>query len=476
MMRSRDSSLTLANSAFRRAEYATAAREYLKAARKLDKGSAALIPHIEDNMELLRGRRMRDRREAWGRGEPAHVAVCGWSLAHNPAGRVLTLADAYRRVVPNVEVIGALFPRWGGALWPPMHGIDLRIHAIPVKSHAGFVAQALGLVMARPYDVVHLSKPRFPNLVLGLLYELVWGARIFWDIDDEELGFVDAVKPLPLSAALDAKGVPVSLDSMYDSFSTRIAVGQARRFDAITVSNPALQARYGGSLIPHVRDEAAFVSVQSARIMMRSRWRIPNDAKVVLFFGTPRKHKGLLATAHAIAALGREDIWFVIVGDFPSSSLKRELQAVPGVRVRFVGDQPYRSIPDVVAGGDYTVLLQEAGSLVSQYQLPAKLVDALAGGLVVFAQVTRATAWLQEAGALIAVTPETLTAALRTQMAVTDDSMQRAHNRAVFLERLSIKAYEDVLTGLLQAESTKPRPSWRGRLAHLAAGRLPALW
>jgi hypothetical protein len=58
------------------------------------------------------------------------------------------------------------------------------------------MAQAIDLVSAHPFDLVHLSKPRFPNILLGLLYRLLWDAQILVDIDDDELAFVDG-QPLP---------------------------------------------------------------------------------------------------------------------------------------------------------------------------------------------------------------------------------------------------------------------------------------
>ena len=40
-------------------------------------------------------------------------------------------------------------------------------------------------MIAHPYDLVHLSKPRAPNIIFGLLYKLIWDAMILVDVDDE---------------------------------------------------------------------------------------------------------------------------------------------------------------------------------------------------------------------------------------------------------------------------------------------------
>lgn len=473
MTQSDHSLLAHANRIFRNGEYAQAIQYYVTAAQSLHV-QAELFPHFEANLTLARKRYLRQRSEARGRGEPLRVAVCGWELSHNPAGRVLTLADAYRRVTPEVEIIGAIFPRWGRSLWSPMQGYDIPCHSILVENEADFVLQALRLVAAHPYDMVHLSKPRFPNLVFGLLYALVWGARVIWDIDDEELGFVSASEPMTLEQALGAEGRLPPLKKLHASFWTRLAVGQVSRFDGVTVSNPALQQRYGGTLIPHVRDETRFIPSQKKRTQARRLWRIPENSKVVLFFGTPRRHKGLLDTAQAIAALGRDDVWFVIVGDFPNARLKTELQQVEGLRCHFIPGQPYSKIPEVVALGDYTVLLQESSSLVAQYQLPAKLVDALAMGLIVFAQVTPATAWLAEKKCIISVTPETLHTALKEQFIKSSRSTGNDANRKVFLDELTLSSAEPRLQEVIKSPKRK-QPTWHGNLALLLANRIESL-
>ncbi|MDN3522083.1 glycosyltransferase [Halomonas ramblicola] len=473
MTPNRASFLAQGNQAFRDGDYKLATRRYLAGAQSLN-GQSELFPLLEANLTLARRHYLRQRMAARRGGAPARVAVCGWDLAHNPAGRVLTLADAYRRVTPRVEIIGAIFPRWGRDLWPPMQGSKTPCHSIFVEDEADFVSQALQLVAEHPYDLVHLSKPRFPNLVFGLLYSLVWGAQVVWDIDDEELGFVAASEPLPLKQALGELGRLPPFNKLHASYWTRLTVGQVSRFGVATVSNPALQQRYGGKLVPHVRDETRFVPSQNRRARARRRWGIPEHIKVVLFFGTPRRHKGLLETAQAIAALGRDDVWFVIVGEFPDASLKNELQQVEVVNCRFIPDQPYGDIPDIVAIGDYTVLLQEGSSLVAQFQLPAKLVDALAMGLVVFAHVTPATQWLADEGAIIPVKPETLGLALRRQLGEEEHYEKRGSDRKIFLEKLSLSSCEDTLRDIVSLPVVNSQ-SWQENLLPLISGRIEGL-
>ncbi|MDT9286193.1 tetratricopeptide repeat protein [Limnospira sp. PMC 1298.21] len=343
--------------------------------------------------------------------ERPRVGVCGWELSHNAAGRAYTLAQLYGGFA-EVELIGCLFPKYGGQVWEPIRGGEIRCHTIRVEDEGRFVEQALGLVLAHPYEVVHLSKPRMPNIIFGLLYKLVWGARVIVDIDDEELIFVRASEPVDLRELLESgEGLP-KWKHLQGKEWTRIAVGLVREFDGVTVSNRALQERYGGVVIRHARDEARFVPSADLKRRSRERFGIAQDKKVVLFFGTPRKHKGLVTTARALGSLGRKDVVFAIIGDFPDGKLKEELQGIPGVDYVFVGNQPFESIPDVVAVGDICVLLQDADFRVSQFQIPAKLSDALGMGLVVLLSETAAVADVIESGAVVPVAEGDLPAVL----------------------------------------------------------------
>ncbi|MDT9327727.1 MAG: glycosyltransferase [Limnospira sp. PMC 1286.21] len=343
--------------------------------------------------------------------ERPRVGVCGWELSHNAAGRAYTLAQLYGGFA-EVELIGCLFPKYGGQVWEPIRGGEIRCHTIRVENEGRFIEQALGLVLAHPYEVVHLSKPRMPNIILGLLYKLVWGARVIVDIDDEELAFVKASEPLDLAELLESGGKLPPFQGWDGGKWTRLAVGLARAFDGVTVANRALQERYGGVVIRHGRDEARFVPSDDRKRGSRERFGIAQDKKVVLFFGTPRKHKGLVTTARALGSLGRKDVVFAIIGDFEDGKLKEELQGIPGVDYVFVGNQPFESIPDVVAVGDICVLLQDADFRVSQFQIPAKLSDALGMGLVVLLSETAAVADVIESGAVVPVAEGDLPAVL----------------------------------------------------------------
>ena len=401
-------------------------------------------------------------------------------------GRIIALIDAYQPMLltnklESLEVIGTLFPRWGENIWGPTRKLSIPFHILKIEDDSEFVSKALLFVAQHPYDIVHLSKPRFPNLVFGLLYQLVWGAQVIWDIDDEELAFAGGIEPITLATAI-RKNPTLSIHEPLDNpFWTSLSVGELSRFPVASVSNPALQKRYGGELIPHVRDEQHFSPSQQKRELARKHFKIPETAKVVLFVGTPRDHKGLIETAQGLAHIKNVDIRFLIIGSFPKSEagkqLKKRLDKIQGVNIHYVDDLPFHQLPDILPVGDYCVLLQNPDSLVSSFQLPAKLVDALSMGMIVLAQPTPATQWLVDLGAVIPITATSFPAVLQQQLNVTDEKPQRLHNRNIFEQHLSISSVqpkiEDWLNTLTQPA---PNPSWKGKLESLVEGNLLPLF
>lgn len=393
------------------------------------------------------------------------VGVCGWELSHNAAGRAVTLLDLYNRV-PNckVRLIGCIFPAWGQELWAPLRGLGLDPDAVLVTDQARFLELAEALVRRNPFDVVHLSKPKLPNIIIGLLYKLIWRAKVIVDIDDEELAFVGAEQ-----SATDPSRLDACMENLTGKEATRLAVGLSLYFDGITVSNPALQAVYGGEIIPHARDEIEFSPSLARRRSNRALFGIPDEKKVVLFSGTPRKHKGIFDIAEALAELGRGDVRFVLVGDFPFSDIKNELLQVKGVNFQFVAGQSYRDTADVVSVGDVVVLLQDASSRAAEFQVPAKLTDALAMGLKVLAQDLPALRDLGAAGAFQPVTKAGLTQALAVALNGQPDPANSIE-RSIFLDKLSIQSVAPRLQGYVAGCSIKSTSGCESELEPFRGG------
>ncbi len=432
-----ESPLVLGNRANRAGDYAAAIAQYLRALQS----TPALGKTIGGNLALARHKYRASRAAC----ERQRVGVCGWELAHNAAGRVYTLAKLYETFA-DVEIIGSMFPSWGKEIWEPIRSTTIPRHTFVVDDESRFLEQALELVAAHPYDIVHLSKPRASNIFFGILYKLIWDAKVLVDIDDEELAFVDAETPISIDNYIKQHDKLPELKDLADKDWTRLAVGMAKEFDGVTVSNPALQQRYGGEIIRHARDEKLFNPTPELKHKSREKFGIQQDKKVVLFFGTPHERNGLLETADAIASLKRTDMLFVIVGDFPEPILKERLKQIKGVDCIFIGNQPFDSIPEVTAIGDYCVLLQDIESKVSQFQVPAKMSDALGMGLVVLVSRTLALSETVDIGAVIASDIGKLTNTLR--QLIEDVNVSKSVSERAVSHFAKILSFSAALTSL----------------------------
>lgn len=341
--------------------------------------------HYAANLELARHQWRQERIVINHRGA-AHtqVVVAAAELSHNAAGRAFTLAKLYQHLGHPVAMIGCLF--WDDDVWQPIRGSDVVIHSFRVWQEQEIFEQAWELVLKYPADLVHLSKPRLPAVLFGLLYKLLWGSAVLMDIDDEELCFVGESEPISLDGLKRlCHGLPEPRELMGPLW-TRLAVDLAKRFDGITVASQPLQERYGGTVIPHARDPHQFKPATAGeKLAARLKFNIRSDSRVVLFFGTPRRHKGLLALGKAVSDLSQGlNPLLVVAGSFATEDedLRQELQAlIPPQRLLLLGNQPVDEAAQVLALADLVVLLSEGE--VARFQSPAKLSDAMAMGLPV---------------------------------------------------------------------------------------------
>ncbi len=142
-----------------------------------------------------------------------------------------------------------------------------------------------------------------------------------------------------------------------------------------------------GMSLCHARDPAQFRPSAERRQRARAQWRIAPEQQVVLFLGTPRRHKGLLETAQALSSLTaslsdaapslrapsprapgqppqrpsetasppsqhRPNLLFLIAGSFPASEqpLRAALEAEQArgrLALRLLDDQPFAAIPEL---------------------------------------------------------------------------------------------------------------------------------
>lgn len=388
------------------------------------------------------------------------AVIIAWDMTHNAIGRAYLLADMLARDY-DVLVIGPMFARYGSTVWAPVQSSKIEHRAFLVQSTGDFARSALDVVENHQADVVIACKPRMPAIFLALLLKHRLGCPVLLDVDDHELSFFSGAEPIPLQGArraLDAE--TAAIEQPYGEVWTKISESLISTFDGVTVSNIALKNRFGGTLIRHARDEDLFGPDKRSRAHIRAEFGYSEKDRVVLFLGTPRAHKGIFRIADAFRRLKRKELVLCIIGDVTAKSVTRQLAEYQDVRINLFSDQPWSRLPELMRLADGVCLLQDEGNPVAQYQIPAKLTDALATGVPVAVTDVPPFSDIPAGTVTVIRSEEDLDSFLGDVASGSTADAFVEQGRKYFLSEMSYAANRTRLLGLISESLSKP-PIWR---------------
>lgn len=380
------------------------------------------------------------------------ISVIGWDLCHNPLGRSYLLADLLRESY-EVDLIGARFPRYGNQLWEPIRGC----HRVDIKSFRGmnfpdhfFAMNEVAKQISG--DILLVSKPRLPALELAILAKMDRDRPIILDIDDLELAFFKNSDPLTLDD-IRAQGLEGDLLSPHDEMWTRYCENLIPFVDGILVSNEELQKRYGGLVLPHVRDEGLFDPEKYDRTSIRAELGYSEQDRVVLFVGTPRMHKGFADIVKALDALNHDHYKLLIVGSPVDADAKAFLDSVDCRRIQVVGNTSFSELPRWLSVGDLICVLQDPDREISRFQMPAKVTDGLAMAVPILGSNVPPLLNLHRRGLINLVNDTPLAERIDHIFQHYETFKAEAlKNRAVFLEEFSYGANAPNLDSLIKSK------------------------
>jgi glycosyltransferase involved in cell wall biosynthesis len=364
------------------------------------------------------------------------VSVLAFDLSDNATGRADLLA---RLLAPRyeVEVVG---PRFGDDIWRPARGGGIRYRVLPGARWPRFASVLPALARLVDGDVLLASKPRPTSFGVALLARRQRRRPLLLDIDDWELGFFYR------SGFWGRVGRLLNVSNPNGLPWTWLVERLVSRADALTVASRFLAERFGGALLPHVRDTDAWAPQRFDRAAARARLGV-GDARVVMFLGTPRGHKGIDDLVEATAGL--DGAWLVLVGAAAESEAARRWAGREHVRV--VGEIAFDDVPRYLIAADVVAVPQRA-TTDTIGQVPAKLFDAMAlGRPIVSTAVSMIPEILEGCGVLV---PPQNPIALRAALSrLLDDPAgaaelgRRARERCA--ERYSFTAARSILFPLI---------------------------
>lgn len=315
------------------------------------------------------------------------VSVLCFDLADNALGRAELLA---RLLAPryDVEIVG---PQFADTIWRPVAQSPIPHRGVRARRYPGFARIVPSLLRLIDGDVIYASKPRATSFGVGLLARARRRRPLILDVDDWELGFFHR------SGFWGRVGRALNLGNPNGLPWTWAAERAVPAADALTVASTFLQRRFGGVLVPHVRDTDAWDPARHDRAASRAALGV-GDRRVVMFLGTPRAYKGIEDLVEAVHLLD-DGVVLALVGVDPSSAWGSRWGGSP--RIRVVGEIPFDEVPRFLAAADVVVIPQRA-TTDTLGQVPAKLIDAMAMARpIVATQVSMIPAILDGCGVVV---------------------------------------------------------------------------
>jgi len=309
------------------------------------------------------------------------ISILSPDLSHNCLGRAYMLAKILQKHY-KVEIIGPIF---GDGIWEPVAN-DKSLTYKSVKFSGGFKPywQIRRLIKMVNGDVIYASKPLLTSFGIGLLKKIFEKKPLILDIDDWQMGFMnDAYSKLSFIRRFKYLVGSTLFFYRVSSYWNNLFFEKLIKFaDEITVSNHFLQKKFSGKIIWHARDSMLFNPDKFDKNLVREKYGIKHDKKIVMFFGTPRPHKGIDDLIKAISLINDPNVVLVIVGiDYNDPYCLKIIKIAKKNlgKERFIdfGFQLFEKVPDFLAMADVVVIPQKK-NFATVGQIPAKIFDAMA--------------------------------------------------------------------------------------------------
>lgn len=393
------------------------------------------------------------------------VTVVVPDASSNALGRALLLAELVADDA-EVRIVGV---QLSDSMWAPAKKSRIPIHTLRLRHAGGYPRAARFVARYVPGSRIVVSKPRATSLGLALMAGIGPGGMLL-DVDDWEVGF-----------RLGRSGGPVArlgrrLSDTRDllaprtlnSYPSEVLLDYAaQRFPHKIVSNAWLASRFGGAVLPHVRDTNVLdpAHVDAAAV----RRELSMDGRLwVGFVGTVRPHKGVEVLVDALSSFqGADAPGLYLAGmdeqeRFASSLVKHIRHRLGPERIRIKGVFDFAELTRWVAAADI-ICIPSLDAPAAWGQIPAKLFDAMAMAKpLIVTRVNDMESALQGSGRVVPAGDAAAIAAAIRELAA-DESLRRelgekARQRAI--ERFSYDAGRrimlDALSDVSPRKPTRP--------------------
>ncbi len=285
------------------------------------------------------------------------LLVLSHNLTSNAVMRAHRLALAARRFA-EVTLAGPVKHRgaWGALPQEPW------ILPVQSKNLPKFFKTVLDLIAVAKVDAVIAVKPYLASYGTALLLGECRNIPVILDIDDLDVELAPKVERTPEENLTDLRDPASTLYLRILSKATGAASG-------ITVASTRLQARFGGTLVPHGCPVEQMNPDGLDREQCRKQFGF--SGPVVVFPGTRRTHKGIKPLAKAVARIPGAHLAVLCR---PDDFTQPEWNEFPLIRLSLI---PYTSLPALLAAAD-VVAIPQLDTVAASHQMPMKVYDAMA--------------------------------------------------------------------------------------------------
>jgi len=283
------------------------------------------------------------------------------SLSSNSLGRTYSLWLLAQSLGWKATVLSVR----GGQIWGPVKGSNFAADCRRVS------VDELAQAVPAGTDLIVACKPLMDSFGLALKVSAACGKPLLLDVDDPDLeARMRTGRPVQMIARAMRRPVRAVRDlSLHRNAMSLPTI----------VSNPWLQARYGGHIVPHARDD------QGSGVYSSSR------APHLAFVGTNRRHKGVDLLRDAVAELQDQGFTLSVTDNAPANANPWE---------NWLGQTSFDAGMKLVRDADI-VAIPSLRTRHSEGQLPAKLIDAMLLGRPVVVSDVAPLPWAAGDGGLV---------------------------------------------------------------------------
>ncbi len=298
------------------------------------------------------------------------ISLLCFDLSHNCLSRTYALAQVLKKK-HDIEIIG---PTFGKGIWEPCHTDEFPYKRVKGCDYPSFAFSAQKILKYIDGDVVYAFKPRPTSYGLGLIKKFKGKLPLILDIEDWEIGFF--LHSQESKGHLLLHSLAKRMRAPNNFFYTLLMEHLTWLSDDITTASRFLQKKFGGVLVPHGRDTNIFNPDRFDSDSLRKEWKT-EDAKLIVFFGTPHPYKGLEDLVSALGRLDRKDVKLMIVGGEKSKPFVKKLLAKGQNLIILIGPKHFSEAPMFLSMADLVVIPQRK-SPATLAQVPAKIYEAMA--------------------------------------------------------------------------------------------------